>query len=233
MVYYPQKPDLDLPDDPKEARARGGDVPEGVFAEAESRAVKSYDEVTISSSQGPVEVSCKPFTVHNGITYFSPGVTGPILAFDIETTGLHASATVTCVSAWDPDRGVNFCESTPDGMPVTTFINFLDEAPLLCAFNGVRFDVPFLARCWGLSDSRVASWIIKLVDPFESCKLALCKTFSLDSVLRVNGIQCKTGSGAEAVKMAKQGRWAELEEYCMADTRKTHQLVKMQMIQLP
>ena len=98
----------------------------------------------------------------------------------------------------------------------------LDDAPLLCAFNGVRFDLPFLARRWGVPDAKVGSWVRKMVDPFEGCKLALGQTFSLNRLLEENGLPVKTGSGLEAVRMAKEARWAELAEYCMHDTRMTH-----------
>ena len=66
-----------------------------------------------------------------------------------------------------------------------------------------------------------------MVDPFEACKLALGRTFSLNKLLIANGLPVKTGSGLEAVKMAKEGRWVELAEYCMHDTQMTHAAVTL------
>lgn len=168
-----------------------------------------------------------------GRTVYFPCVSGPVLSFDIETTGLCEGDTVTCVCAFDPDRGIRFGRCTPDGSACDEFLLLLDEAPLLCAFNGVRFDVPFLAKRWKVPPERAGAWARKLVDPFEACRLALRRTFSLDRLLEANGLACKTGSGLEAVAMARAGRWSELEEYCMADTVKTHEVVKLGSVRLP
>jgi RNase_H superfamily len=175
----------------------------------------------------------KRFIKADGVVWWCPGIAGPVLAFDIETTGLREADTVTCVCAYDPDRGVHFRESTPSGARSERFLALLDEAPLLCAFNGVRFDVPFLAKRWRIEAQRVGSWVKKLVDPYEACKLALQRTFSLDRLLHANGLDSKTGSGAEAVRMAREGRWRELEEYCMQDTILTHQILKLRCVVIP
>lgn len=175
---------------------------------------------------------CHAFYAEGGRTWYLP-CAGTVLAFDIETTGLGRDDRVTCVCAYDPDRGVDFRACTPDGSACEDFLRLLDEAPLLCAFNGVRFDLPFLARRWGLARGRVSGWVRKLIDPFESCKLSLGVTFSLDRLLEANGIPCKTGCGLEAVRMAREGRWEELAEYCMQDTIKTHQVVRLGRVLLP
>jgi uncharacterized protein YprB with RNaseH-like and TPR domain len=76
-----------------------------------------------------------------------------MLAFDIETEGLNSSTcriTVACV--YDPDAGIkktfNFIE---DGGRFeeerrAEFIKCLDDAHSLCCYNGVRFDIPFIAK---------------------------------------------------------------------------------------
>jgi hypothetical protein len=162
--------------------------------------------------------------------YTTPASGGgvPVLAFDIETTGLDAeTCEVTCACAYDPDRGVERSFVFSQGGDPAEFMALLDDAPLLCAFNGVRFDLPFLARRWGVPDEKVGSWVRKMVDPFEGCKLALGQTFSLNRLLSENGLPVKTSSGLEAVKMAREGRWAELAEYCMHDTKMTHAAVTL------
>lgn len=147
----------------------------------------------------------------------------PVLAFDIETTGLDADACeVTCACAYDPARGVERSFLFALGDSPDEFMSLLDEAPLLCAFNGVRFDIPFLCKKWGVPDERAGRWVAKLLDPFEACKLGLGQTFSLNRLLEANGLQAKTGSGLDAVNMAREGRWGELAEYCMHDTKMTH-----------
>ena len=68
-----------------------------------------------------------------------------MLAFDIETTGLKPeSCEVTCICACDTDAGVALTIIPPLGQPVEPFFALLDCAERLCAFNGVRFDLPFL-----------------------------------------------------------------------------------------
>ena len=167
---------------------------------------------------------------------------GPLLAFDIETTGLRAGVdAVTCACAYDPCNGIEatflFKPEAEAGAEALAnregFMGLLDAAPRLCAFNGVRFDVAFLAKCWGVADGRVGGWVRKLVDPFEASKLVLGRTFSLGRLLGCNGLQGKTGSGLEAVAMARDGRWEELGEYCMHDTRMTHAAASLGTMALP
>ena len=157
-----------------------------------------------------------------------------ILAFDIETTGLDSdTCEVTCACAYDPARGVERSFVFSQGDDPAEFMALLDEAPMLCAFNGVRFDIPFLCKKWGVPDERAGSWVRKMLDPFEACKLALGQTFPLSKLLAANGLQGKTGSGLEAVSMAKEGRWAELVEYCMQDTKVTRAAVVSPVLTLP
>jgi hypothetical protein len=171
------------------------------------------------------------FANANGVWRYTTPASGgraAVLAFDIETTGLDPeTCMVTCVCAYDADRGIerSFVFQRGDSEPAWEFLQMLDDAPLLCAFNGVRFDLPFLARRWGVPDERVGAWVRKMVDPFEACKLALNRTFSLNKLLVANGLPVKTGSGLEAVRMAEEGRWGELAEYCMHDTKMTHAAV--------
>lgn len=157
-----------------------------------------------------------------------------VLAFDIETTGLDAATCdVTCACAYDPERGIERSFVFSQGGSPEEFMALLDEAPLLCAFNGVRFDIPFVAAKWGVTSERTGRWVRKLLDPFEACKLALGWTFSLNRLLSVNGLEGKTGSGLDAVNMARDGRWGELAEYCMHDTTVTHSAVAMRTLAVP
>jgi hypothetical protein len=166
---------------------------------------------------------------------------GAMLAFDIETTGVRMGVDrVTCACAYDPANGVEetFLFKPEDSDPESLakregLMRLLDAAPRLCAFNGVRFDVAFLARSWGVPGERAGGWVRKLVDPFEASKLALRHTFSLDRLLGCNGLQGKTGSGLQAVVMAEEGRWEELGEYCMHDTRMTHAAASLGVMVLP
>jgi uncharacterized protein YprB with RNaseH-like and TPR domain len=71
-----------------------------------------------------------------------------MLAFDIETEGLDSRfCDIIVASVYDPHRNIqrtfNFAS---DESKAAQFIQTLDDAPRLCCFNGVRFDIPFIAK---------------------------------------------------------------------------------------
>ena len=158
-----------------------------------------------------------------------------MLAFDLETLGpditLHD---VTCAAVYDPDHGIEryFIFRPPRDDP-EDFMRLLDRADRLCAFNGARFDIPLIERCFKAAPARVREWRLKLHDVFETCKLALDITFPLQALLELNNIPGKTGSGADAVHLALNGRLQELGEYCLNDTKRTHQVSSLSTILLP
>jgi hypothetical protein len=103
---------------------------------------------------------------------------------------------------------------------------------MIYAYNGADFDLPFLRRCLGLPQSRLGAWMAKLVDPLYAARNLLgsraCAT--LATILALNGLESKTASGAEAVRMAETGQWDRLAAYCLQDTRVTHALMQREII---
>lgn len=160
-----------------------------------------------------------------------------MLAFDIETTGLNrCKDKITCACAYDPERGISRKFIFPqDGQAddPEAFLVLLDEAPGLCAFNGVSFDVPFICAQWGVDPGRVDRWMRKLVDVFFMCKKTINRTFGLNALLQANGMEGKTGSGADALVLAREGKWDELAEYCLQDCVKTREVTVLPRIILP
>jgi hypothetical protein len=167
-----------------------------------------------------------------------------MLAFDLETTGLDPRGDlITCAAVCDPERGTEgvffFARLDESGRLVPSleraeeFMRLLDEADRLCAFNGARFDLPFIQHQLGASAGRVRGWRLKLHDVFEACKLALGITFPLRALLELNGLPGKTGSGTEAMQLARDGEWERLGEYCLNDTRVTHRVSSLDHICLP
>lgn len=155
-----------------------------------------------------------------------------MLAFDIETTGLDPlSCEITCACAWGDAVRATFI--FPTGDDPEEFMRLLDEADRLCCFNGVQFDIPFMRARWGVPEERVAAWRLKVHDVFEGCRLGLGLTFSLGALLAANGQASKTGSGADAVELARAGRWEELGSYCLADARLTHSVSSLARIRIP
>jgi hypothetical protein len=161
-----------------------------------------------------------------------------LIAFDIETTGLdprgHA-VTAACVFGDGAEETFLFKgeDDTEDAAARERFLAVLDAAPRLCAFNGIRFDIPFLHTSWGLSTERVEAWVLKTFDVYEACKLGLNTTFSLDKLLFANGMEGKSGSGLHAITLAKTKQWEALGAYCMQDTRLTYLVTRQDNIALP
>ena len=168
-----------------------------------------------------------------------------MLAFDLETSGMDPRTNlITCAAVHDPDAGIErifyfarLDEQTNSLVPnlhhAEEFMALLDAADRLCAFNGARFDLPFLQCQLAAAPERVMRWRLKLHDVFEACKLALDVTFTLKSLLELNGLPGKTGSGADAIQLALDGDWSRLGEYCLNDTRVTHRVSSLHVILLP
>jgi len=160
-----------------------------------------------------------------------------MLAFDLETTGLDpARASITCAAVFDPSfdiKRVFFFRGDAADDERETFMCLLDHAPRLCSFNGAAFDIPFLIRHFSPSIDRVAAWRLKLNDVYVACKWGLGVTFPLQTLLECNGLQGKTGSGGDAVRLFQEKRWEVLGAYCMHDTCMTHVVSSSHAITLP
>ena len=157
-----------------------------------------------------------------------------MLAFDIETTGLDPlKHRITCAAVYDPERGIERCFIFEKGESPEDFMALLDESPVLCAFNGAGFDIPFIHAYFKADNRRVSSWREKLHDVYEGCRAALAVTFPLQKLLELNGIPGKTGSGGDAIKLAEDSRWDELADYCLNDTRRTHAVSTLPLIKIP
>ncbi len=152
-----------------------------------------------------------------------------IVSFDLETTGLLPHDTITCVGIVGPDFEVAFTFGPEDSYDENraAIIEILSKAPLLCSFNGPSFDVPMLQRFFVLGDNLIGSLMLKIVDPLYACKglMGTGACAKLDVILALNGLPSKTGSGLEAVTLARQGRWQALADYCLSDTRLTRELM--------
>ena len=169
-----------------------------------------------------------------------------MLAFDIETTGLdreRCEVTVVCTADFHTGERRAFGRVAageacgPECQKLTLeLVKAFDAAQSLCAFNGVRFDVPFLYKALRLSEATVAGWLVKTTDILEACRLEVFgprHTFGLNLLCEHNGVRMKSGSGCEAVRMAAQGRWQELLDYCADDVRILCDLYRRKELQNP
>ena len=152
-----------------------------------------------------------------------------MLVFDIETTGLDACFNeVTVICTEDLHSGetntynfgrLGIDEDAQRTALVHTVVCAFDRAAHLCAYNGVRFDLPFMQRALQISSETVTAWVLKTVDLLEYLRLSGLPTTSLDAICAANDIATKTSSGLQAVRMALEGNWVDLEAYCAHDVR--------------
>ena len=166
-----------------------------------------------------------------------------MLAFDIETQGLDARRhAVTVVSTEDfrtgARRNYEFArvrKEDPASLPalLDEMVQHFEEATSLCAFNGVRFDLPFMQTSFHIDSDTMTRWVLKTTDILECSRLVYGKTFSLNLLCETNDMQVKISSGLEAVRMAEQGRWQQLREYCADDVAILCKLYTMRHIRHP
>lgn len=151
------------------------------------------------------------------------------MSVDIESTGLDPNCLITAVALVGPDWSVCYTFGPRDDFECNraAIVSILDNAPLIYAFNAPGFDFPVMQRCFRLDDRTIGRWMAKLVDPLYAAKglFGTKACAKLDVVLTLNGLPAKTGSGLDAVAMAREGRWQELAAYCTHDTEVTRRLI--------
>lgn len=103
----------------------------------------------------------------------------------------------------------------------------LERATLVVGFNSEGFDVPVIE---GLLKRKLRlreryDILRKIWAALRAQGTALKGNRLHDVGLRTVG-RGKTGDGAHAPQLAKEGRWAELFQYCTEDVRLTHDIFK-------
>jgi len=166
-----------------------------------------------------------------------------MLVFDIETTGLDARKhAVTVVSTQDFRSGrrvsYEFARTRVEAQErlaalAEEMVLAFEEASSLCAFNGVRFDIPFLRTALRIDDATITRWVLKTSDILESSRLLHGTTFSLDLLCQTNGMATKISSGLQAIAMAAERRWDDLRLYCEDDVAILCRLYAQQRITHP
>lgn len=169
-----------------------------------------------------------------------------MVAFDIETLSKEPyENAVTAAAVYDSSgTGKYFvfktsvgddpeADAESDAKAREEFLSILDKAPSLCSFNGIKFDITFMRIAWNLPDDQIRGWVLKTFDVFEASRLALGRYFSLSQVLDKNSLESKSGSGADAIKLAQKHNWEELGSYCLQDTKVTYILSTQSTIVLP
>ncbi len=104
-------------------------------------------------------------------------------------------------------------DEDPDGEgPFEPLFRAFDEAELIASYNGLDFDHPCLWKHCG--KKRSEAHLLKAHDAFSRLKANTQIWFKLDNLLKANGLQTKTASGLEAIRMWNDGERDRLREYC-------------------
>ena len=142
-----------------------------------------------------------------------------MLAFDIETMGLQHHQPITMICAYDEradfQKSWRVLECVNPGSGEITdenkfqemrndLLQTFDAAETLCAYNGVDFDLPFIAAQFQVDEYRLQQWICKTVDIFYTVKTVMNKYYKMDVLLRLNGLQQKCANGLQAIEWARQ-----------------------------
>lgn len=157
------------------------------------------------------------------------------VSFDIETLGLMSAPPpapvpeITCVCMHDGVRDIALriwgLPAAERAANIARVVDELDRAPRLIGYNAVLFDIEFMRRSWGLDDARVFRWQCKCLDPYLLLRIAAGGGGKMQRLLDLNGLGAKTGTGGDAITLARAGEWAALLDYCLMDARLAHQLV--------
>ena len=173
-----------------------------------------------------------------------------MLAIDIESLGLKKERDlITVISLYDDltniGRVLRFVEiDVEDGRVrykndfrdmVEDLILMLDKADYLCGFNAISFDIPFIECQFHIPYKTVTNWKNKTFDILNIARCHFKRTFSLDLLFKMNPVSSggKTGTGLQAIEMAKNGQWEKLEAYCLKDTRLIHEISSLKIIKCP
>ena len=154
------------------------------------------------------------------------------VAVDIETLGLlheRPLPPITCVCMYDGERAWSLRTwRLPEAELARNrqcVIDVLDGAARIVGYNSVLFDLEFMRRSWGLDDARVLRWQLKCVDPYHTMRLLYGGGGKLQTMLTLNDLGSKTGTGGDAIALAREDQWDELLAYCLVDARLTYDLV--------
>ena len=158
----------------------------------------------------------------------SPGrAPGDVVVFDLETQFLAAE-----VGGWDRADAMRVSVavlwSSREGRfrqyveaQVPELIRRLEEAELVVGFNHLRFDYAVLS---GYPGGAGLEGRTRNLDLLDCVQRALGRRLRLDSLAQATLGRSKTAEGTMAVEWWRQGRLAELLEYCQNDVAVTRDL---------
>ena len=100
---------------------------------------------------------------------------------------------------------------------VRDMLRWFDGARVIVAYNGRAFDMRVLQQYYEGDSTRWRAHCAKLHDPIDTATRTTGRRVGLAAVLKHNGMQSKSGTGADAPRWWRDGQLARLEEYCRRD----------------
>lgn len=139
-------------------------------------------------------------------------------------TPLDTATSIVCWRDVAPSRGVS---------PFSLLFDAFDRADLIVGYNCLDFDFPLLYKYYGRrSLQRYQAHRLKTLDVFSRIRAVTGSWPKLDYLLKSNGLESKTSSGAEAVNMWESGEREKLQSYCEADVLLTAKLATLPSISM-
>ena len=156
------------------------------------------------------------------------------IVLDIETTGLNPwyDDVVTCICVKGSKSGHDYHAVSKDEKSLLFDFfewfkcNYIKDT-LLITKNGKAFDIPFLLTRLFLNNA--LRWEEDLaILKFEHFDLheVTSKWVRLSDMATLYGVENKSGSGLQAIKLFKDNKLEELKDYCWQDVIVTEQVYK-------
>lgn len=94
--------------------------------------------------------------------------------------------------------------------------NHLISSDLIIGFNHIGFDLPVLKPYFSIDVEALPNF-----DIMVECQKILGHRIGLDSLAKATLDIGKTGSGLDAIRYYREGKWDLLEKYCLNDVKVT------------
>lgn len=131
-----------------------------------------------------------------------------------------------------------FSEPGKLGITVAAVFNYKDQRQDIFREKEISKLFPILENCSYVIGYNIDSFDLPVLQPYYPGKIEQFKTFdilvdikkiigkrlALNDVIKATLDKKKTGHGLEAIDFYKEGKWEELEKYCMADVMLTKEL---------
>lgn len=158
-------------------------------------------------------------------------MTPDTIVFDIETQnfftdpdvgwGNYEALRISVVGAYSYAEGRTFCFEEDEMDKVAELFR---QAKLLVGFSMNRYDIPVLNRYLSGANPPLNLFDKERLDLLDEIELVIGRRVSLEKLAQANLGAGKTGHGAQAVELYRQGKMEELKNYCLRDVDITKRL---------